>query len=155
MTAAEEILPIGSSLSNLSVQTINRGDLAEFNLIVLTFIPTYYLVLQSIADTNQISISPWLSHERNRGIRLSTNPNWAQSLVGKKLTSAWVDDDESDRQQIVFAFDNQILSLWAKDSVLKVSLQEKVKPNPIPIKQKLRVGFHKIRLIKKDLSLLG
>ena len=150
----EEILPIGSFLSKLSVRIC--GNEADFNLIVLTFKPTHYLVLQPLANTNQISISPRLSYERKRVIRLLTNPQWAQPLIGKKLTSAWTDKDEKgDRQQIVFAFDNQILSFWAKNSVFKVSLHKKIQPKKVSIKQKIKVGFNKICLNKKNISILS
>ena len=153
MTVVEEILPIGASLKNLSVHTICKEQ-AGFNLIILTFKPTQYLVLQPLASTDIISISPWLSYERKRVIRLLTNPKWAQPLIGSKLNSVWLDEDESDRRQIVFNFDSYILSFLVKNSVLKVSLYKQSEANKISFKQKLRIGS-KISLIKKHIPLLG
>ena len=153
MTVVEEILPIGASLKNLSVHT-NCKEQAGFNLIVLTFKPTQYLVLQPLASTDIISISPWLSYERKRVIRLLTNPKWAQPLIGSKLNSVWLDENESDRRQIVFNFDSYILSFLVKNSVLKVSLHKQSLANKVSFKQKLRIGS-KISLIKKHIPLLG
>ena len=153
MTVVEEILPIGASLTNLSLHT-NCKDEAGFNLIVLTFQPSKYLVLQPLASTDNISISPWLSYERKRVIRLLTNPKWAQPLIGSKLNSVWVDEDEGARRQIVFNFDSYTLSFLLKNSVIKVSLHKQSEANKVSFKQKLRIGS-KISLIKKHIPLLG
>ena len=168
MSVVEEILPIGALLSNLSVQTPTCEDEAGFHLIVLTFKPTQYLVLRPLANKEQISISPFLSYERKRVIHLLTNPNWAQPLIGKKLDSVWLDNDEGDRHQIVFTFDevqprpvvksqgnvhSHTLSFSLKNSVLKLSLQEQIETKKIPLSQKSQVG--RISLLKKYIPLLG
>lgn len=153
MSVVEEILPIGALLSNLSVQTPICEDEAGFHLIVLTFKPNQYLVLQPLASQEQISISPWLSYERKRVIHLLASPNWAQPLIGKKLDSVWLDNDEGDRHQIVFTFEAYTFSLLLNNSVLKVSLQEQIETKKIPLRQKLRVG--RISLLKKYMPLLG
>ena len=153
MSVVEKILPVGALLSNLSVHTPICEDEAGFHLIVLTFKPTQYLVLQPLASKEQISISPLLSYERKRVIHLLTSPNWAQPLIGKKLNSVWLDNDEGDRHQIVFTFESYTLSLFLNNSVLKVSLQEQIETKKIPLSKKLRVG--RISLLKKYIPLLG
>ena len=144
--------PIGAFLSKISVLETKDVDCGEgFNLAVLTFNPTQYLVLQPLTN-HQLSISPVLSYERRRVIKnLSSNLLWSKPFINKKLQS--VELKESDlgyRNQIVFIFENlsQNISFLADRSVLKVSCNE-INQLETVSEPTDKVGF--IRLIREKL----
>lgn len=126
--------PIGDYLTNfMIIQTASLNN-QEYciSLAVLKFSSTQYLFLETLASSEEISISHLLSYERRHVLRALSKtlspPAWSQAFIGQQLKAVEVrESNYSQRHQIIFAFDklDTVLSFQAKGTVLEVVFYER------------------------------
>ncbi|MGK7904420.1 MAG: DUF6334 family protein [Hormoscilla sp.] len=111
--------PIGETLTEVSIVEYKEfgGDELCLDKVQLIF-PDRTVILQPLADTDEIEIilkSTTLTS-------LTNHPTWCSSLLGKKLQTVWVcENDQGYQDQIIFAFDrlHPSIAFIAEGSVLK------------------------------------
>jgi len=126
---ATDEFPIGQPLTAVSILEDKEFSSNELCLdkIQFFFQDTTVTVLP-IADTDEIEII-----QETNNIPLAKNtPSWCQSLLGKKLMTVWIcENDQGYRDQVIFAFEymRPSIAFVAEGSVLK-AFRHEVIPNP-------------------------
>lgn len=111
--------PIGQPLTAVSIveDKLFSGNELCLDKVQLLFQDTTVTLLP-IADTDEIEII----QETTNTPSAENTPSWCQSLLGKKLMTVWVcENDQGYRDQVIFAFEymRPSIAFVAEGSVLK------------------------------------
>lgn len=123
---ATDEFPIGQTLTAISIVEDKEFSGKElcFDKIQL-FFPDTTVTLLPIADTDEIEI---IQETITTPDSVNT-PSWCQFLLGKKLMTVWVcENDQGYRDQVIFAFEylHPTIAFIAEGSVLKAFRQEPI-----------------------------
>ena len=118
--------PIGQTLTAVSIieDKEDGGDRLSIDKVQLFFQDTSVTLLP-IADTDEVEILIQTATLP----AVADTPFWCQSLIGKKLMTVWVcDNDQGYRDQVIFAFEylHPSITFVAECSSLLVFLCEPV-----------------------------
>ncbi len=118
--------PIGQALTAVSI--FEDKEFAGNELCcdkVQLFFENIALTLLPIIDTDEIEIT----QESNVAVSAAQTPFWCQNLLGKKLMTLWVcENDQGYQDQVIFAFGNlrPCVAFIAEGSVIKAFRHEQI-----------------------------
>ncbi len=123
---ATDEFPIGQPLTAVSILEDKEFSSNEICLDkIQLFFQDSTITLLPIADTDEIEII----QENINTLSEENTPSWCQSLLGKKLMTVWIcENDQGYRDQVIFAFEymRPSIAFVAEGSVLKAFRHEPI-----------------------------
>lgn len=123
---ATDEFPIGQPLTAVSILEDKEFSSNELCLDkIQLFFQDSTITLLPIADTDEIEII----QENINTLSEENTPSWCQSLLGKKLMTVWIcENDQGYRDQVIFAFEymRPSIAFVAEGSVLKAFRHEPI-----------------------------